>query len=32
MFNEILKSVDKFINGEITIPVISQVCSPDTGC
>jgi hypothetical protein len=22
---------DKFINGEITNPVISQVCSPDTG-
>ncbi len=22
---------EKFINGEITNPVISQVCSPDTG-
>ena len=22
---------DKFINGEVTNPVISQVCSPDTG-
>ena len=22
---------DRFINGEITSPVISQVCSPDTG-
>ena len=22
---------EKFINGEITTPVISQVCSPDTG-
>ena len=22
---------DKFLNGEVTNPVISQVCSPDTG-
>ena len=22
---------DKFVNGEVTVPVISQVCSPDTG-
>jgi len=22
---------DKFLHGKITIPVISQVCSPDTG-
>ena len=22
---------EKFLNGEVTAPVISQVCSPDTG-
>lgn len=22
---------DKFLNGGVTVPVISQVCSPDTG-